>query len=436
MRFCLSALLLILAAAITGFDGAAATDIRRVDAMPLADSRFNWSGDETHGRRIVGGTTTHRTGAPVLSPHAAGAYQVTQKSTTSVRGIRPTPGSNARTQTEFTATSTAATATADRPGTFETTVWGIVKQSEDPSDLNAYLDMFPNGRFVDQAREKLHRLQRALPNAPNSSTSEESKWDIAKPDPETVEENLNLLRKDRTLVQRGLNALEFGAGAEDGLFGPTTRNAIRRYQAAMGPATTGYLTRDQATVLVELGRSIASLQRTKAVASAKQDEAERGPDTAYRAAGHKASSPIQSLEPGRELPRTAQPSPQRNQAASAPSAHRPPVDFVADRAFVKEAIIDFIINVGSQNCWGDIYFCYLDEITNIELSQTRGNSLTVVGQYKLISSDTLEASAEKRKFVSEFILIKYSGKYQVISVRTVKIASNEKDNNISIFSPE
>jgi peptidoglycan hydrolase-like protein with peptidoglycan-binding domain len=436
MHFRLLAQLLFLATAVAGFDEAAATGFRSVDAMNLADARIIPSSVERHSQGTVGVTLSNPKIAPVSVPHAIGEYRVAQRSTTPNRGIQPTPSPDTRAQPEITVTSTNLAPNTASPGTFEMTVWGIVKQSRDPSDVNAYLDMFPNGRFVEQARENLHKLQRDLTNSSDFSKLRESNQDIARPDPETAEKNLNLLRGDRALVQRGLNALEFSAGAEDGLFGPTTRGAIRRYQSAMGPATTGYLTKDQASVLVELGRSIAPLPPIETAASARHDKAKSGPETADRTTAQKTSYPRQSLQPGHELPSAAQPSPRLNQAASAPSTSPPPVDFVADREFIKEAIVDFIINVGSNNCWGDIYFCYLDEITDITLSQTRGNSLTVVSQYKLISSDTLEASAEKRKFVSEFILIKYRGKYQVISVRTVKIANAEKDNIFSFFSPE
>jgi len=43
------------------------------------------------------------------------------------------------------------------------------------------------------------------------------------------------------LVQRHLNDQGFDAGRDDGLIGPRTRAAIRRFQAARGLKTTGMI---------------------------------------------------------------------------------------------------------------------------------------------------------------------------------------------------
>jgi peptidoglycan hydrolase-like protein with peptidoglycan-binding domain len=55
---------------------------------------------------------------------------------------------------------------------------------------------------------------------------------------------------DRRKVQSALVRLGYYDHAVDGLFGAETRAAIRRYQHEIGVETTGRLTADQATRLV------------------------------------------------------------------------------------------------------------------------------------------------------------------------------------------
>ena len=56
-----------------------------------------------------------------------------------------------------------------------------------------------------------------------------------------VEEGLALDRAARRQIQQGLEAGGFDPGGADGLFGPRTRAAIRRWQQSRGGRATGYL---------------------------------------------------------------------------------------------------------------------------------------------------------------------------------------------------
>ena len=56
-----------------------------------------------------------------------------------------------------------------------------------------------------------------------------------------VEEGLRLDRAARREVQEGLQAAGFDPGGADGMFGPRTRSAIRRWQTSRGERATGYL---------------------------------------------------------------------------------------------------------------------------------------------------------------------------------------------------
>ena len=117
-------------------------------------------------------------------------------------------------------------------GEIEAVFWRSV-QCEKAAEVRLYLEEYPNGRYVAEARTCL-------------------------------EQGLGLDRATRILVQQGLTALDYSAGAPDGLFGPATREAIRAWQAGKGFSATEYLTEAQAEALVEQGRRAAVEARTEA----------------------------------------------------------------------------------------------------------------------------------------------------------------------------
>lgn len=310
---------------------------------------------------------------------------------------------------------------------FESTVWEIVQQSNDPADFRAYLKMFPKGRFAAHARDALGMVPPASDNPEASPIKKRREPTGTDPDPKTVETNLRLPRADRLAIQRSLNALNHAAGAEDGVFGTRTREAVRRYQAALDFETTGYLTRDQAAVLIELGRSIAPSQPANASTSAAPAPAAYNDTSGTRTKEHGFARPAVPSARRGETPNAVGQSSKKNEIAPATLPEGSTIRFLQDRKAIEKAIIDFIIDVGSSNCWGDIYFCYLDEIKDTKFSNIINNSIIVVSEYTLISSYSLTSSADKRKFVSEFVLLKFAGNYQVVSVRTVRFARNSSE---------
>ena len=68
-----------------------------------------------------------------------------------------------------------------------------------------------------------------------------------------VEEGLNLDLAARRQIQEGLAAGGFDPGGADGLFGPRTRAAIRRWQSSRGSRSTGYLDGASAEALRSVG---------------------------------------------------------------------------------------------------------------------------------------------------------------------------------------
>ena len=67
--------------------------------------------------------------------------------------------------------------------------------------------------------------------------------------PADIEEGLGLDRSALREIQRGLEAERFNPGAPDGLFGPGTRGALRRWQSGNNLPATGYLTALDASAL-------------------------------------------------------------------------------------------------------------------------------------------------------------------------------------------
>jgi peptidoglycan hydrolase-like protein with peptidoglycan-binding domain len=60
----------------------------------------------------------------------------------------------------------------------------------------------------------------------------------------------NMSDADRRQVQEALQHLDYYRGSVDGIFGPLTRAAIRRFQDSIGAKSTGYLTAAEANRLV------------------------------------------------------------------------------------------------------------------------------------------------------------------------------------------
>lgn len=121
--------------------------------------------------------------------------------------------------------------------------------------LNTYLTDFPNGRYVENARAALDRLENT---------------------PERVEARLNLTRDERRAIQRHLALLGFDPRGIDGIFGPGTRGAINGWQGREGLARTGFVDRDQIHRLAAQGaRRAAELEEEARRRQAEQERQDR-----------------------------------------------------------------------------------------------------------------------------------------------------------------
>ena len=110
-----------------------------------------------------------------------------------------------------------------------------------------------------------------------------------------VEEGLNLDRAARRQIQQGLAAGGFDPGGADGLFGPRTRAAIRRWQSSRGSGSTGYLDGPSADALRTAGAAgpvlAAVVPSTSAAAPAAQQSSPARPP----AASSVASAELEAL---------------------------------------------------------------------------------------------------------------------------------------------
>ena len=107
--------------------------------------------------------------------------------------------------------------------------WASVKDSQNPDELQAYLDRYPQGAYAVLARGRLSRLA-VTPDGAEATMQASSEEPEAAPSvavsAPTEPAAPDLAREDRRWVQIGLAALGFEPGPADGLFGPKSRVAL------------------------------------------------------------------------------------------------------------------------------------------------------------------------------------------------------------------
>ena len=103
-------------------------------------------------------------------------------------------------------------------------------------------------------------------------------------DAAAVEAALGLDRPTRRLIQQGLGNEGFDPGAPDGLFGPRTRDAIRRWQAAQGLPATGHVDSEQVELLRAAGAPRAAGPESVEPPAAPVDDPVAPPDSALKSA--------------------------------------------------------------------------------------------------------------------------------------------------------
>ena len=147
------------------------------------------------------------------------------------------------------ASSVPVAATGGSSDGVELEYWRSVKETNKPEELNAYLSSYPNGQFKALALARLAAIQ----NGPSTTTRNLN----AGVDPATFTDDASQLTEDqigldkgqRRDVQRRLNGLGFDTKVT-GAFNDETRTVLKRWQAARGYPSTGYLNKFQHKALL------------------------------------------------------------------------------------------------------------------------------------------------------------------------------------------
>ncbi|QOZ53160.1 caspase family protein [Bradyrhizobium sp. CCBAU 53338] len=184
--------------------------------------------EETHKGQLPWGHT-NLIGAVYLNPSQPGQQ---------VANAAPTASSSAP----------AAATTGNSEGV-ELEFWRSVKESNKPEELNAYLSAYPNGQFKPLALARLAAIQ----NGPSTTTRNLN----AGVDPATftddatqlTEDQIGLDKGQRRDVQRRLTGLGFDTKVS-GVFNDQTRSVLKRWQAARGYPSTGFLNKLQHKALL------------------------------------------------------------------------------------------------------------------------------------------------------------------------------------------
>jgi hypothetical protein len=141
-------------------------------------------------------------------------------------------------------------AAAAGTGEAELEFWRSVRDSSKPDELNAYLSTYPNGQFKSLAMARIASLESG---ATNNATRNVAKGVdpalLTEEGTQVSEDQIGLDRTKRRDVQRRLTGLGFDTRMT-GAFDDDTRGVLKRWQAARGYPSTGYLTRLQHKALI------------------------------------------------------------------------------------------------------------------------------------------------------------------------------------------
>jgi uncharacterized caspase-like protein len=180
---------------------------------------------------------THKGQLPWGHTNLIGAVYLNQAPTTQVANAAPM------------AAGIAPAATGGNSDGVELEYWRSVKESNKPEELNAYLSAYPNGQFKALALARIA----AIKSGPSTTTRNLN----AGVDPATFTDDASQLTEDqigldkgqRRDVQRRLTGLGFDTKVT-GAFSEDTRTVLKRWQAARGYPSSGYLNKLQHKALL------------------------------------------------------------------------------------------------------------------------------------------------------------------------------------------
>jgi Caspase domain/Putative peptidoglycan binding domain len=161
-----------------------------------------------------------------------------------------------------------ATVAATPASEMELEFWRSVKDSNKVEELNAYVTDYPNGAFKSLALARISTLQGEPKPTRNLTTDSSSLSDEAD---RAAEDQIGLDRGTRRAVQRRLTKLGFDVYAS-GRFDDETRSVIRRWQAARGYPSTGFLNKTQHTALLSENLASRAPEEDDSTSSSSDDD--------------------------------------------------------------------------------------------------------------------------------------------------------------------
>ena len=150
------------------------------------------------------------------------------------------------------AVAAAATAAApSKASDVELEFWRSIKDSNKPEELNAYLTNYPNGQFRSLALSRIASIETGAKDvaATRNLSAGIDPATFKEEADQTTEDQIGLDKGQRRDVQRRLTGLGFDTKVT-GLFDPSTRSVITRWQAARGYPKSGYLNKLQHKALL------------------------------------------------------------------------------------------------------------------------------------------------------------------------------------------
>jgi hypothetical protein len=127
--------------------------------------------------------------------------------------------------------------------------WRSVKGSNKPEELNAYLTSYPNGQFKSLALARIASLQGGTSTTTRKLTTDVDPATFTDEATQVTEDQIGLDKGQRRDVQRRLTGLGFDTKI-DGKFDESTREIIKRWQAARSYPSTGFLNKLQHKALL------------------------------------------------------------------------------------------------------------------------------------------------------------------------------------------
>ncbi len=143
----------------------------------------------------------------------------------------------------------------------ERTFWALTETGDTVRDYEDYLRRYPNGTFEEVARARILALSR-----PQIDPIEQAEID------------LGLTQAEKRRIQEQLTVLGYNPRGVDGVFGLGSRTAIKAWQRNEKLSQTGFLTREQVSLMARL----AKIRSDEIAAEAERQRREQAAaDVAY-----------------------------------------------------------------------------------------------------------------------------------------------------------